>query len=169
MEKNKLILPVVILLGFIIWGGFFYASQINKKQDNFQKKIDCEKYKSQILDKINRFNSAQKPELRNGDNTGTNPDYNLYVESDELKEIFYSPKVNSCLYVESDKTLMKLGADAKPDVGNWSTLYETYYLIDALTNEKIDFYQGLPFLQIISRGDVFNSEKQANEIISAYK
>lgn len=169
MDKNKLILPISFLLGFIILGGFLYMGQINKNTDNFQKKINCEKYKSQMLDNISQYNSAQKPELRNSDNTGTNPMYGLYVESKELKQIFYSPKVDSCLYVESDKTLAKFGSDTKPDVGNWSTIYETYYLIDALTSKKINFYQGLPGLQIISRGYVFNSEKQADEIINPYK
>ena len=31
MDKNKLILPISILLGCIILGGFYYASQINKQ------------------------------------------------------------------------------------------------------------------------------------------
>ena len=32
MDKHKLILPISILLGCIILGGFFYASQINKQR-----------------------------------------------------------------------------------------------------------------------------------------
>ncbi|MDO8486209.1 MAG: hypothetical protein Q7S77_00720 [Candidatus Staskawiczbacteria bacterium] len=32
MDKHKLILPISILLGCIILGGFFYASQINKQK-----------------------------------------------------------------------------------------------------------------------------------------
>jgi len=32
MNKNKLILPISILLGCIILGGFFYVSQINKQR-----------------------------------------------------------------------------------------------------------------------------------------
>ncbi len=32
MDKNKLILPISILVASIILGGFFYASQINKQQ-----------------------------------------------------------------------------------------------------------------------------------------
>jgi hypothetical protein len=32
MDKNKLVLPISILLASLILGGFFYASQINKQQ-----------------------------------------------------------------------------------------------------------------------------------------
>lgn len=32
MDKHKLVLPISILLGCIILGGFFYASQVNKQQ-----------------------------------------------------------------------------------------------------------------------------------------
>ena len=32
MDKNKLVLPISILLGCIILGGFFYATQVIKQQ-----------------------------------------------------------------------------------------------------------------------------------------
>jgi len=32
MDKNKLIIPISILLGCLILGGFFYASQVNKQK-----------------------------------------------------------------------------------------------------------------------------------------
>jgi hypothetical protein len=143
--------------------------QKDQSNDSFQKNIDCAKYKDAILKQEDQYNKSQKPEIRDSDNTGENPDYNLYVENNSLKEIFYSPKVNSCLYVESRKTLMKIGADAKPDVGEWSTVYDTYYLIDELTGKEIDFNKGLPFLQIIHRGERFTSEEEANVILSEYK
>jgi len=41
MDKQKLILPISILLGCIILGGFFYASQINKQKSiEKQQEID---------------------------------------------------------------------------------------------------------------------------------
>jgi hypothetical protein len=54
-------------------------------------------------------------------------------------------------------------------VGEWSTVYDTYYLIDELTGKEIDFNKGLPFLQIIHRGERFTSEEEANVILSEYK
>ncbi|MSU44951.1 hypothetical protein EXS45_02115 [Candidatus Nomurabacteria bacterium] len=41
MDKNKLILPVSILLGCIILGGFFYASQVSK-QNSIEKQQQIE-------------------------------------------------------------------------------------------------------------------------------
>ena len=32
MDKNKLVLPITILLASIVLGGFYYASQINKQK-----------------------------------------------------------------------------------------------------------------------------------------
>ena len=130
-------------------------------EDVFAKKVECEKYKDEIIIKINQFNAKQKPEVRN--------DYNLYVESNEFKEIFYSQKINSCVYLESRKTLSKRSANADPNTGDWNTSYETYYLIDVLTNKEIDFNKGLPFLQITNRGEQFNSEKEAHDILNEYR
>lgn len=91
------------------------------------------------------------------------------LKNNSLKEIFYSPKVNSCLYLESQRTLIKRGANAKPDIGEWGIDYETYYLIDELTGKKIDFNDGLSFLQIIHRGEAFYSEEDAEALISKYR
>ena len=41
MDKNKLILPVSILLGCIILGGFYFASQVNRQKSiERQQQID---------------------------------------------------------------------------------------------------------------------------------
>lgn len=43
MDKNKLVLPVSILLGCIVLGGFYYASQVSKQksiENQQQIKID---------------------------------------------------------------------------------------------------------------------------------
>jgi len=161
MNKQKLILPISILLGCVILGGFYYASEANKKvsidkpqvvksevvkpeenikNDDFTKKIECEKYRDSIAKTINQYNNSQVPEIRNSNNTGTGDEAinHLYVENKELKEIFYSPKVNSCLYLEISRTLMKSNPNAKANEGNWGTSFEYYNLIDALTDNQID-------------------------------
>lgn len=186
MKKNKLILSISIILGCIILGCFYYITQSykqthitkdktildtkTKQEDYFQKKIECEKYKEDILKDINKYNNSQKPEIRNSNNDiSGEPINNLYVEQKELKELFYSPKINSCVYLESMKTLVKRGENANPDVGNWAISYDTYYLIDVLTGKQIDFNKGLPFLQIIHGGEIFNSEQDADQIIEEYR
>lgn len=184
MKKENFIWLTLFIIVVLIFGLSFYFMRTNNQRiiipknnvnqkigsDNFSKKVECEKYKDQIIKNINQFNLSQKPEVRDGNNNGTSDhDYNLYIESNEFKEIFYSPKVNSCVYLGSRKTLIKLGANADPNKGNWDISYETYYLIDVLTNKEIDFNKGLPFLQIISRGDQFISKKDADVIINDYR
>jgi len=194
MDKNKLVLPISIILGCFVLGGFFYASQSQKQKliekeltleavssntgiiditDNnkeFEKKVECEKYNDKIQKRIREYNLSQTPEIRDSNNSDEGePINNLYIESNELKELFYSPKVNSCIYVESRRTLMKPGVNMDSSSEGWSIVYETYYLVDALSGEEIDFNDNLPFLQIIHRGERFNSEDYANELISNYK
>lgn len=175
MKKYLLLLPAVLILM-----GAGCNSQVVKPNgtntgevvasDDFSKKIECERFQNSVGKKIKEFNDAQKPEIRNSNNDPTGEPYNnLYVENNILKEVFYSPKVNSCLYLESKRTLVKRGEDAKPDVGPWGISYETYYLIDALSGKEIDFNQGVPFLQIIHRGELFTSEYDAYKIINEYR
>ncbi len=43
MDKNKLVLPISILLGCLILGGFYYMSQVNKQQSiEKQQQIDLQ-------------------------------------------------------------------------------------------------------------------------------
>lgn len=70
MNKQKLILPISILLGCIILGGFYYASQINK-----QKMIE----------------TADK-ELRAGLDSCLDSMWSLYGNNDEL----YKSKSDNC-------------------------------------------------------------------------
>ncbi|GEM_PF-2688413 len=176
----KLVVAISILIIGISIAGYFYISEYHDKKlseqeakqqvDYFNKKIECEKYTDSISKKINQFNASQKPEFRDSNNSGQGePMYNLYIENNVLKEVFYSPKINSCLYLESRRTLVKPGANAKADIGNWSVDYETYYLVDVLTSKEIDFNKGLNFLQIIHRGEQFNSEKEADDILNEYR
>ncbi len=132
---------------------------------SFQGYVDtaCEKYKVSVLNKIEQYNNSQKPEPVDSQ-TGS---FALAVENNVLKEIFYSPKTNSCLYWESRRFLAK--SNAKPDVGNWFIDTEDYYLVDVLTGKEVNFYEGLPFMQIIHSGEVFNSEETGYAVVSQYK
>lgn len=168
-----------IIIGCIILGlSYFFAQQYykrdivqfknNKQSDYFYKKIECEKYKDKIQEKINQYNLSQVPEVRDSNNAGGEPINNLYIENNLLKELFYSPKLDSCLCLESRRTLMKKGLH-NDESQNWITIYETYYLVDVLTGKEINFNNDLNFLQIIHRGERFSTIKQADDIINEYK
>jgi len=123
MDKNKLVLPISILLGCIILGGFFYASQLSKQQsiekqqavkieedkkaDYFKKKIECEEYAESIKKEIDESNKGL---------------FAMSIES--FKTIFYSPKDNSCLYV----------THRFPE-------NREYFIYNALTKNKITSFQ----------------------------
>ena len=50
MDKNKLILPITILLASIILGGFYYASQLSKQQSiEKQQQIEIEQEKQEQI------------------------------------------------------------------------------------------------------------------------
>lgn len=125
MDKHKLILPVSILLGCVILGGFYYKVEItkqallekqqlikleaDKKADYFKKKTECEKYKNEIIKNVEQNNSSK-----------------FSLRTEILEELFYSPKENSCLY-----TIVTYD-----DTGN-----REYLVFNALTNSKITSFQ----------------------------
>jgi hypothetical protein len=134
-------------------------------QDDFQNKMECYNLKEKIEIDMEKFNSEQTPEKRTVDR-GAVEEY-MCFEQKELKEIFFSKKLNTCLHVEIDKTICK--SLMSYSSGEYYVSYETDYLIDTLSNEKIDFNNGLNFLQIINNGQQFNTQEDADKIINEYK
>ena len=54
MDKNKLVLPFSILLGCIILGGFYYASQINKQRSiEKQQQINLQTKQAELQTQVN--------------------------------------------------------------------------------------------------------------------
>lgn len=180
--KHKALLITVIVLTSLIIVSLVWAIAVLDNEhsqqnvplsvgtvDGLLKKNNCEIHRENILKYISNYNDSQKPEFRDSNNAGGDPIINLYVERKNLIDIFYSPKIDSCLYIESRQTLAKRGEDAKIDVGAWGVIYDTWYLIDALTDKEINFYGGQPYFQMIHRGEVFNTEIEANTIINEYR
>lgn len=124
MDKNKLVLPIAILLASIVLGGFYYASQINKqrsverqqaikieedeKADYFKKKIECEEYAEGVKKEVNEYNKRRS-----------------FCDKTFVM-IFYSPKDDSCLYVIHN--LFSSGS-------------REYFIYNALTRSKITSFQ----------------------------
>ncbi len=132
----------------------------SKEQANdiFEKNMECEKYKDEIVKKINLYNISQKPGIRDSNNAGGDPINHLYIERNEFKEIFYSPKVNSCVYLETSRTLMKSDPYAT-ETEPWSVSFEYYKLIDALSDKEMES------VFTINRSEAMNSYDDNGRIV----
>lgn len=168
MNKQKLVLPICVIMGCIILGGFYYLTQINKykfineyqqegikvgtsqkeevknskNDDYFLKKIECEKYKEKIKKDINDYNYSQKMFIGDSAVPGNpvSPEIpRLYLYNKEFKEVFYSPKVNSCLYYEVSRTFIAPPEESVnyPNI-KWGVSFESHNLIDHLQEITIE-------------------------------
>lgn len=102
MDKNKLVLPIGILLGCIILGGFFYASQINK-QKSIEKQQQIELQAKAEADQAQKEADQVKADKDTADATFSN---NLKCQTllKDLKQrwnnvvgIYYSSLLNTCI------------------------------------------------------------------------
>lgn len=112
MDKNKLILPVSIIIGCIIIGWFFYSSQVNKQESiERQQRIEMEFKKNEADAK-----KAQEEAARVKEQGEKNFKNNLECQ-DMLKAlkqkwnnvvgIYYDEFLNTCIvkYTKNGKTL----------------------------------------------------------------
>jgi hypothetical protein len=146
INKNYIILALIILLVISLFFNFQKSDKITEDDqsqiDNealFQKKQDCQKYKTEI---------EQKLESLNFSNPSTN-----YQSVNILKEIFFSPKANSCLYIAEE-----WGWE------NGKIRWETVTLEDALTSEVIS-----SSLREMGSEDYLSQKTAFNNLIEDYK
>lgn len=118
MDKHKIILPVSILLGCIILGGFFYASQVNKQKSiekqqaiklQEDKKIEIAKAEKECRDLGSKMYEADKKSAEDTGGYSLEPQYK------------FNKQTNKCLY------------SGGISIGN----YWERYVKDVLTNERI--------------------------------
>lgn len=121
-RKNFIIGILVILLGASAYFNFQKTNTADKQQvrststsqlsadDLFQKKQDCQKYKSQIEKKL--------------EGLGYYVAETQYQSSSFLEKIFYSPKINTCAYVVKEWGLVR-----------GKLTFESLSIFDALTGE----------------------------------
>lgn len=173
-KKYLLIIVGLIVLSLV---AIFEYNKINKKEIESVKtnenillnKENCEEFRDQINNSLMQYNASQKHEIRDSDNTGDKPSLGLYIEYKELKDLFYSPITQTCLYVESSKTIFKPGKDAKIDEGDWIIAYDTYYLTDVESGEQLKLKDDMPWAQRIVRSSDFYSDQEIQESINLYK
>lgn len=113
--KDYLIFVLIVGLAFSIYLNVRSSKETEKEDGNiqtasFQNKQTCEQYRVGI-------------EKRLKESYFYNPD-TKYQLSYYLKKLFYSPKVNSCLYLEQEWGVL-----------NGTLRDETFTLYDALTGE----------------------------------
>lgn len=124
MDKHKIILPISILLGCIILGGFFYASQVNKQQSiekqqaiklQEDKKIEMAKLEKECRDLGNKMYEAEKKDIEADGGHSMDPQYK------------FNQSINKCLY------------------SGGYFIRDTWlrYVKDVLTNETIIIYSNL--------------------------
>jgi hypothetical protein len=135
------------------------------REDNFEKRLECEKFKNEIQNKINSYNYSQKPFIGDSAVPGNSDDPiipRLYLYNRELVEVFYSPLINSCLYLEVSRTYI---SDPEQDDNKrtWGISFETYKLINYLTNELLEIEE------TIHRSEIRSTYYQIQELISKYK
>ena len=176
-KKYLLIIVGLIVLSLI---AIFEYYKINKNNAEEIKSIkinknvllneeSCEKFRDKINNSLMQYNASQKHEIRDSDNTGNKPSLGLYIEYKELKDLFYSPITQTCLYVESSKTIFKSGEDAEIDKDDWKIAYDTYYLTDVESGEQLKLKDDMPWAQRIVRGSDFYSDQEIQESINLYK
>lgn len=117
MDKTKLILPICILLGCIILGGFVYASQLNKQQsierqqgNIFDLQAKCTSQAQQIFDNFKSNNSSNR----------------YFTYSGYTYQFHFNHKMNKCFVL--------IGYDdvTKSDDGDHED-----YLLDAFENDHL--------------------------------
>jgi len=127
-------------------------TQIAQEQAIFDRRAKCAQEMGRIDEEIKAYNIAHGvPQSRPQNNTLSDDDpeqtHGLYLDRESLVEVFYSPKLNTCVADILNDTYMQ-GED-----GGWSTpFYESHEFNDALTGKAIDF------VQIIQRGEYWGED-----------
>lgn len=155
MDRHKLILPVSILLGCIILGGFYYASQINKQRSiERQQQIDLQAKENTEQDRFNQEKELiQQAEI----NKLTAKYRQECIVAEEKNRLALQTELDEC----TSETCMK----------NIKNLASTYDLgnkfIDACIKNKLNgTYGGTGLIEKAERwvGETFlNGEKLADE------
>lgn len=150
-KKILLILPLLLVLT-----GCAKTTPNDKASasDEFTLKQECYNYKTDIEKNVNEFNADQVIEKR-GDNDGS---FSLCKETQELKEIFYSPKLDSCAHVMIEQTVCKPNENVA-----FSTSYEYQNLYNTLTGEQLESFK------TISRSAPFENTNEVEQKIDEYK
>ncbi len=129
-------------------------SEVPKKEVTFKQKEECASYKDNINKEVEVFNQKQIIERR-GDNDGS---YSFCKEIRELQEVFYSPKVNSCIQAITEKTLCQPNQNVAFHVS-----YEYLNLKDVLTEKQLESFR------VIWRGEGYESMDDIQQKIENYK
>lgn len=118
VSKKALIISIVVFLIVAVGAlGFVYKDNLrfvaSKEENYFDKKVECSNYKDKLETEIGKEQQS------------IDPDKEMFIL--KLVTVFYSPKLDSCVYV---KSMLVKAEEVKED-----EFYLTVY--DALTNQEI--------------------------------
>lgn len=147
--KLFMAISTVILLGFLIGGSLYFfqmrsknnesASVHKNNEDYFSKKIEC----ANQTDRIKRDIALEQEKI--------DPAAEMFIVN--FQTIFYSPKTNSCLYVETTRFRSKpIGEGLEPISKNDFEI--TVY--DALTKQKIKSFKTSAWTFAQNKADDYN-------------
>ncbi len=151
---TKKFLPILLLFPLLLTGCSLKTNEVENDTKAFSLKQECFKYKEGIQKEFDNFNTKQQPQERADNDGSTRKCY----ENKELKEIFYSNKLNSCAQVEVQKTYCNT-----PDMKSYGVSYEYNILSNVLTGETLEY------IKTISRGEGFETPQRTKEIIDSYR
>lgn len=106
MDKNKLVLPISILIASIILGGFFYATQINKQKSierqQILKQMEDRRIEEMRTEKERAENEAKVEQEKAKENFSNNLKCQILLK--DLKQrwnnvvgIYYDEWQNTCI------------------------------------------------------------------------
>lgn len=150
MSKNIIIGLLLVLLCIAVYSNIQKSNSHNQGQnklletkanpdDLFQKKQDCQKYTAQITKNVEAQNY-------------TNPQTG-FQSYNYLNKVFYSPKLNTCLYVSTER-----------DFEHGKPTFEIPVLVDALTGETL-----LSGLREVGKPEFFERKEQFDIYLKDYE
>lgn len=165
---------LLIITGSVLYFFIFLSNcdknQVAKNQEIlFEQKLKCNNLRPSVENLIRDYNSQQEPEQRSQNNTLAQDDpqqtFGTYLENKELSDFFYSPKLNTCLYIEIQRTSLKTigNSELGGHIEYWNPVYEYYNFIDALTGKTINS------IKTISRGSKFNSFNDVKKMVDDFQ
>jgi hypothetical protein len=140
----KIYVPIILFCSLLVLSGCVSQNKADEDdiKDEFYNKVECSKKQNEIKAKLDKITN-EKPMIKNI----------------ALVEIFYSKKLNTCLFVS-----------AYYDYGEHGLPYQ-FKLEDALTNEVVESASFMPYFNEDGSKDEYTWDKKEafSEKIKSYK
>ncbi len=136
---------------------------------DFERKVACAQFKDSAEQKISAYNRQQKMVSLPQKNTLSEDDpeqtFGIYVGRKEFIQVFYSPKLNTCLYEEEYRWLLKKKACTEADgcKDYWLPSTESHSLFDVLSGAEIEE------VRTIWRSEPYQTQQDVKNMLEEYQ